>query len=190
MHCVTLGECLVVSGASGAWGNHWSMVGLGGKGPIGYANGKEIIICNVSSNNFFLPTVLKLKSHEFLISTFYNSRLLLVCTIDSKQVKEETRTNEKLTNYSNNECYLWELKKRIKWFQRKQSRESLQSLCHNMAKMFSFGLVQEPHIGFYILTSPSNGTSFLFCDLIDIYNISSFIWFYPLPPHWKFFNKM
>ena len=82
------------------------MVGLGGRGAIGYANGKEIIICNVSSNNFFLPTVLKLKSHEFLVSTFYNSRLLLVCTIDSKQVKEETGTNEKLTNYSNNECYL------------------------------------------------------------------------------------
>ena len=44
--------------------------------------------------------------------------------------------------------------------------------------MFSFGLVQEPHIGFYIPSSRSNGTTLPSCDLIDIYNFSSFI---PLP---------
>ena len=44
-----------------------------------------------------------------------------------------------------------------------------------MAGMFSLGLVQEPHIGFYIRSSPSNGTSLPSSDLIDIYNVNSFI---------------
>ena len=68
VHCVTLGECLV-SGASGPWGNHWSMVGLGGKGAIGYANGKEIIICKLFLSKL-LPWVFR-KLH-----TFYNLQSL------------------------------------------------------------------------------------------------------------------
>ena len=55
VHCVTVGECFV-SGATGAWGNHWSMVGLGEAGAIGYANEKEIVIGNKTNKSlkFFI----------------------------------------------------------------------------------------------------------------------------------------
>ena len=82
VHCVTLGECLV-SGASGPWGNHWSMVGLGGKGAIGYANGKEIIICKLFLSKL-LPWVFQKLQNDFHYQHFTMCSLNSLCILNPK----------------------------------------------------------------------------------------------------------